>query len=159
MCTVRKALKYVHTKYVIKTRMDTYFSNLNNFINHSIDNETKITHINIYTRGFIQILYHPSDILFGGTYININNIFNSCSSKIAPFPEVNIFKNYIISKLIELNVDIHSFETDINVYSENMSKIFDVYNLLNLTPYFFKHMQFNNTQKSTRDFYKYGCDN
>ena len=157
--TVRKALKYVNTPYVIKTRVDNYFSNLDKFICEVIKNNDKITSTQIYVRGFNQIKYHPSDILFGGSFNEITSVFNNDHNFDITCPEVIIFKNHILQKLKELNISVNVFEKDIELYGNTMAKIFNIYNISNLNSYYFKNLKFNFTEKSTIDFFKHGCDN
>jgi hypothetical protein len=155
--TVRKALKYVNTKYIIKTRVDNYYSNLDNFICEVINNNTKITCIEIYIRGFKQYKYHPSDILFGGTYDKITNVFNNKHNFDTWIPEIIIFKNYILQQIKDLNINIHNFENNIDLYGDTMNKIFNVYKITNFHSYYFKNRKFNCSNKNTIEFFKYGC--
>lgn len=159
--TVRKALKCVNTQYVIKTRVDNYFSNLDKFICEVIKNSKngdKITSTQIYVRGFNHIKYHPSDILFGGSFNQLTSVF--CNEhNVVSCPEVVIFKHYILQKLKELNISVNDFENDIELYGTVMDKIFNIYNISNFKSYYFKNYKFVCIDKSTIDFFKHGCDN
>jgi hypothetical protein len=157
--TVRKALKYVNTPYIIKTRVDNYFSNLDKFICEVINNKNKITCIDIYVRGFYHFKYHPSDILFGGSYENLTNVFNNKHNFDTYIPEIIIFKNYILRKLKDLNIDVNEFENNIDLYGDTMDQIFNIYNISNFEIYYFKNATFKISNKSTKDFFKSGCDN
>jgi hypothetical protein len=155
--TCQKALQYVNTPYIIKTRTDNYFSNINKFIYEVINNPEKITSIQYYIRGFHNCKYHPSDILFGGSYDNITSIFNNTHNFDSNIPEVIIFKNFILQKIKNMDMDIHDVDNNIDIYAETMSKIFNVYNISNLEPYYFKNYNFNHSNVSTIDFFKHGC--
>lgn len=155
--TVRNALKYVNTPYVIKTRTDNYFSNLDKFIYEVINNKDKITCIQFYVRGFYQFKYHPSDILFGGTYDNIANIFNNNHNFECMIPEVIIFRNYILQKIREFGISENDVDSNIDLYGETMDKIFNVYNISNFESYYFKNYKFTCDNKTTSEFFKHGC--
>ena len=160
--TVRKALKYVNTQYVIKTRVDNYFSNLDKFICEVIKNSKngdKITSTQIYVRGFHQLKYHPSDILFGGSFNQFTRVFCNEHNFDLACPEVIIFKNHILQKLKELNISVNDFENDIELYGTIMDKMFNIYNVSNFKSYYFKNYKFVCIDKSTIDFFKHGCDN
>jgi len=103
--------------------------------------------------------YHPSDFLFGCTYPVFVDIWckQHYSNGIA---EICIFKNFILNYLQTNCIDINKFETHCEMYGNIMSQIFNIYNTHYLKPYIWKNHQFSNTvDKTTTDFFKYGCNN
>ena len=71
--TTKKGLEKINTEYVIKTRVDHYYSNLNLFIQKCFDTD-KIIVLSHYIRGFSQYTYHLSDCLFMGKTIEIKKV-------------------------------------------------------------------------------------
>jgi hypothetical protein len=125
--TTLAALEKIDTTYVIKLRLDTYYSNIIKFIKLIKYNKDCVVTIPIYVRGFNFILYHPSDILFGGKTEVIMNVFKKALETYNKMtPEVVIWKPYIQSKLKELKIYIEDFENNIDVYSQTMSNLFIV---------------------------------
>jgi hypothetical protein len=157
--TTDNAMKFITTKYIIKTRIDFYFENLYDFIDNMIKNENKITTISVYTRNYdycIQhdLLCHVSDILYGSTSEIIRNISNkeiqhfkleiSCS-------EHRKFRNHCN------NIPTNLFENK-HVYSNYMSQLFNIYPI-NRGNYNFKGTtHFNDRVKNTIDYFIEGCD-
>jgi len=133
--TTETALKCVKTKYVIKSRIDCYFSDMENFIKETIKNDDVITCIDMWIRSYDfcmihNLKYHASDVCYGGTYeiVNqnsINEIDNFCLS--IGCVEDKKWRYYCNEKLTLMSLKEEDILNDKETYSNFMSKIFNIY--------------------------------
>jgi len=152
--TTQNALKDVTTYFTVKTRIDTYFSNIGDMIEMMMNNQDKITSLSLYVRGFHNIKYHLSDIFFCAKTETIENVINLALDRypVSYFPEVNIWYPYIMSVLkMEHN--------NIDDYVREMSKLFIIFPLNWNKKYSFRGItHLNDHPKSTEDCFRFGCD-
>ena len=71
---IYNALPLIKTPYVLKTRVDQFFSNLDYFI-HTMINNDKVVMFPFYIRGALVSKCHPSDMLFGCSTKKMKEIF------------------------------------------------------------------------------------
>lgn len=96
-----QALKYVDTKYVIKTRGDEYWSNFEYAISSLMLDDSKLYTSSIWFRHFLFMAYHISDHLICGTTDNLKKMFYSCKENWdnglyeSYHPEVSLTKSYL----------------------------------------------------------------
>ncbi len=165
ICTTKKGLCVIHTEYVLKSRIDHFYSNLHNFIQHGL-NTKKIISSPIFVRGcndpFFPCRYHLSDCLFMGKTSDIKLCFNlSYDNKLLTFPELGIWKPFFINKFNTLQIDINSVDDE--TYLDNMLKLVDIFPIDELKPYKIKIANNINTcmeskPKTTRDYLTIGYD-
>jgi len=106
-CT-KKALDIINTPYVVKTRVDHFYSALadGDMIRWCIDYNRILTS-SIYVRSYNYAKYHLSDHLFIGRTHDINHALTLSLSFYNPgCPEVNIWKPYILDIAHREGVDI-----------------------------------------------------
>lgn len=123
--TTLAGLQKVDTEYVVKTRLDHYYSNIQDLIQLHISTK-KIVCSSIFARGIHEYKYHPSDILFCCKRYVMNDIFNICFSNLkslTDISEVLIWKPYILSKFPE----IESYSD--SEYIKSMCELFEVFPL------------------------------
>ena len=159
--TTENAMKFITTKYIIKTRIDFYFENLYDFIDNMIKNENKITNISIYTRNYDfckthKLLCHVSDILYGGTSEFIKNISNK---------ETQTFKLEICcSEDRKFRHHLKDIPTNLfenkHMYSNYMAQLFNIYPInRGDCHYNFKGITyFNDKVKDNIEYFMEGCD-
>jgi transketolase len=163
MSCLNKGLECVNTKYVVKTRVDCYYSGLDDFIN-VVRSTDKIVSSSLWVRGF-NIKYHPADTLFGGSSEKIKAALFHAKSEFKRntclvIPEVIIWKDFIYFETQKMGLDWNLIENNRDVYADTMSSIFTIYPLQRHKSYKFKHITyFHGNEKSTRDYFLYGCDN
>jgi hypothetical protein len=161
MGTVINALKYVKTKYVIKMRIDSYFSNMNEFID-KMKAINKIICSSVFIRGFtntvISIKFHPSDILFGGLTEKIRLIFKLAKRDYRfDCSEVKIWKPYIIEEGKKKNISQESLENNNDIYLNHMCNIFDVFSIELNKPYSIKgNTDLSDNKRSTKEYFMSG---
>ena len=165
--TVENALKYVKTKYVIKTRVDFYFSDIENFIKDTIIHNDIVTCISAHVRGYYFCLddksrYHASDICYGGTFEIINNLSNNEINNFhvtLDYPEYRKWRYYVNDKLKEFNLTQHYIFQNSDNYSNFMSSIFNVYPInKNNSTYNFKDFTFIPDRiKTGKEYFIEGC--
>lgn len=155
--TIKATETYNNSTYTIKTRVDTFFHDINKFIEMMKSNKNKITSLSLYVRKFKHIKYHISDILFGGYTNKIKKtvdlaLANYCSGT----PEVVIWKPYIMSYI---NKDINHDITDENEYIKVMCDLFVIFPINHMSNYNFKGITFfKDEPKSTKNYFIYGVD-
>lgn len=150
--TVRASLKYIQTEFTIKSRIDNFFHDIEKFIIMMKSNKDKITSLSLYVRSFSYAKYHLSDILFGGQTNKIKNVIDlSIKNYTVGGPEVVIWKPYILD-CVKKNID-----NDLEIYVEEMSKLFIIFPLNHMSNYNFKGIKhFSDTPKSTEDYFRLG---
>lgn len=150
--TVHEALKHIKTEFTIKSRIDNYFHDIEKFITMIKSNTDKITSLSLYVRGFRNIKYHLSDILFGGQTNKIKNVIElSIKNYTVGCPEVVIWRPYILDCL-KKNID-----NNLETYVEEMSKLFIIFPLNHMSNYNFKGIKhFHDKPKSTEDYFRLG---
>jgi hypothetical protein len=160
-----KALQYVKTDYVIKNRIDHYYSNLEQFINHAIDSNKLICSSSLYVRGIYdkhhKFRYHLSDCLFMMKTIDMKHLFNTAYIKFqVGCPEVALWKPYL---LYICNKDGFNLEsTSDEKYIEILTKYITVFDINYLKPFYLKlqnnvHENLVTVCKSTADILRNGC--
>lgn len=165
--TVENAIKNVKTKYVIKSRVDFYFSEMENFIKEMKKHDDIVSCISVYVRNYDfcinnKLKYHPSDICYGGTFDIINNISmeeikNFCLEIICP--EHRKWKHYCKYKMEMMDIQESYVLENVDNYSTFMSSIFFVYPInTNNSVYVFKNINyFNDKIKTSKEYFMYGC--
>lgn len=152
--TTQQALNDTKTFFTVKTRIDTYFSNMGDFLEIMMNNQHKITTLSLYVRGFYRIKYHMSDILFGGVTSKIKDVIRLGleSYRLSSCPEVNVWGPYIMAIL---GRDVHDCEE----YVREMSNLFIVFPLNWNHSYNFKGVKhIKDNPKSTEEYLRHGCD-
>lgn len=150
--TTINGLQNIHTKYVVKSRVDHYYSDIDKFIAHGIVTK-KLVSSSVCIRGAFDI-YHPthyfhmSDTLFFGETLKIKQMLY-LSNKMCFTPimkghcaEIRLWKPYLImlSELEGLNLDdtnikhgedyeymmkyVHFLNSKITVFSNNLHDSF-----------------------------------
>jgi hypothetical protein len=164
--TTEAALNYVDTEYVIKSRVDFFFSNMEEFINETMEHGSKITCMSIVIRnyGFCithGLKYHPSDICYGGKTETVKRV---SEDEINEFrldiisSEERKWRHYCNKKLAENELDEAAiFETD-QRYADFMSSIFHVYPInKHDNDYSFRDITyFEDNVKPTVDYFIHG---
>jgi hypothetical protein len=97
---IKSALPYVTTKYIIKSRVDHYYENIEFLITSYFKSGEKITSSSLFVRGpfgyYNKFYYHLSDCLFMVTLEQIKKMIlcldNWDSTTVA---EVNIWRNFL----------------------------------------------------------------
>ena len=164
-CT-KKAIDEVNTAYVVKTRVDHFYSGLadGDMIRWCID-QNKILSSSIYVRSYYYQKYHLSDHLFIGWRCHINHVFTLALLFYNPgCPEVNIWKPFILDIAHKEGVKID--ELDALEYSKYMASKFYVYNINRNLNYKVKigggvydRVHDNDkTREDSTDYFLHGCD-
>ena len=161
--TTKKGMDLVKTPYVIKSRIDHYYSNLDILINKCLETN-KICTITIFTRSFYQYKYHLSDNLFMGKTEEIRDVIDM-SLKAYPLPnqsmhpnETQLWKPYIMKKAGSTDID-----TNVNTYVTILSQIFEIINISTLKPYLYKYGSnivdaFIDQNQDIRHYLIHGCN-
>jgi hypothetical protein len=161
--TTKKGMDLVTTPYVIKTRIDHYYSNLEVLINKCFETN-KICTVSLFTRSFYAYKYHLSDNLFMGKTEEIRDVIDM-SILHYPIPnqhlhpnETQLWKPYIVKKAGKLNV-----ENDINTYVHVLTQLFEIIDLSKFKPYLYKYNKwivnsFAEENRSTADYLLHGCN-
>lgn len=166
--TVENAMKHIKTKYVIKSRVDFYFSEMENFMKEMLKRDDIICCISIYVRDYNfciknKLKYHPSDICYGGTVDIINNInmdeINTFCLEIG-CSEDRKYRHYCKYKMEMMNIQESYVLANVHNYSNFMSSIFFVYPInTNNSVYILKDIKyFNDKIKTSKEYFIYGCD-
>jgi hypothetical protein len=153
--TTENALKDTNSPFIVKTRIDTFFSYMGDFLEVMLSNQHRITTSSLYVRGYHRIKYHMSDILFGGAASKIREVVRFALEKY-PFnrcPEVLIWAPYILT---HFKRDI----CDCEEYVLEMAKLFVVFPLnWNNGSYNFRGIgHLNDTPKCTEEYLRHGCE-
>jgi len=121
------ALHHVTDQYVIKSRVDHYYGNLDKFIEKLYTN--KIVSSSNCIRGSKSIYgkYHLSDSLFGGLTSEIKRVYELAilSNKLLDIPEIILWKPYLTTKFNELKLPNESDRE----YSNSMCELVTVYSI------------------------------
>ncbi len=161
---IKNGLTKVVTPYVIESRVDHYYSNIDKLIKRHIDTN-KIVTSSIFVRGFYQYKYHLSDCFIMGKTDEITKVIDLALEHF-PLPnvlrqpnEVQLWKPYIFSKL---NDDIRNIiDHDVNTYLAVLSNIFEIININEFAPYICKVGKKLITQfhvyDDTKNFLLEGC--
>ena len=165
ICTTKKALSAIHTEYVIKSRIDHFYSRILKFIQYGL-NINKLLISSIYVRGcqniYFPCKYHLSDCLFMGKTSDIKLCFNLCyENRLLTRPETGIWEPYFIHIFKLKGIDINSVNND--EYIKYMLELVDVYCITKLQPYKIKfrtgiETRMNDKLKTTQEYLTYGCD-
>lgn len=162
--TVEAALKFIETKYVVKSRADFYFSGMTDFINEMIKNDGIVTCLSVYVRGFVlghTFKYHPSDICYGGKFDIIKGVSDN---EIAVFKletvcsEDRKWRGYIEDKLVKKGLQESDIFVNEHAYSDFMASIFNIYPINKEgNVYQFKEESYIcDAVKTTKDYFIYG---
>jgi hypothetical protein len=167
ICTTKKGLEYVNTEYVVKSRVDHYYSGIHKFIERGIQTK-KIVSSSIFVRGckdkkaINSCRFCLSDCLFMGNTSNIKLCFDLCyEEKLLTRPETGIWKPYFIHIFKQMDIDIEAVDDD--TYIKLISRFVDVYCINELGPYNIKlwASTYNNLfdrVKTTYEYLLHGCD-
>lgn len=163
--TVEAALKFVETKYVIKSRVDFYFSGMTDFINEMTENDGIATCLSVYVRGFNadrMFKYHPSDICYGGTFDIIKGVsdYEIFVFKLQPAcSEDRKWRGYIEDKLVKKGLKESEILVNEHVYSDFMASIFNIYPInKGGNAYQLKEESYIcDAVKTTKDYFIHGC--
>ena len=132
-------LPRVSTAYVLKTRADQVFSNLDYVIDLMMKNE-KVVIFPYYIRGGLACKYHPSDQMFGCTTKKMKAIW-------LPYHQIHLNHQLIeiavwMGWMCEQSADMvkkhggkHVSQMDAHEYGEFCSKLFIVINEKKIQPY------------------------
>lgn len=166
LCCTKKALDLVNTEYVVKSRVDHYYSALGDgdMIRWCIS-YNKILSSSIYVRPHDRVRYHLSDHLFMGKTCEINNVINLALFHYNPgCPEVNIWKPYIfdIANKEGINPDL----LDPYSYAKYMASKFYIYCINRNVHYKIKVANqvltrikdIDKTKEDSTDYFLHGCD-
>ncbi len=151
ICNTKKGLSVIHTTYVVKSRIDHFYSNLQNFIQYGLYTQ-KIISSPVFIRGyndkFFPYRYHLSDCLFMGKTCDIKLCFDLCyKNKLLTFPEIGIWRPYFIYKFNKMGIDINSVDDE--TYVKYMLELVDVFPIDKLKPYKIKICDNINTNMIT----------
>lgn len=144
------------SRFVIKSRVDCFFSDLDEFQNEMFANEDKIVSSSMYTRGELFIKYHPSDILFGGKRENMELLFTEAfnnykdiyTRRLFSRPEQFVHWPYI-------NAMKGKEEDD---YVSLMERLYKIFSINRHSSYSFRgNSNVVDVDVCTRDYFKYGC--
>ena len=165
--TIQNAMKNVKTKYVIKSRTDFYFSEMENFMKEMKKRDDIVSCISIYIRNYDfcmknNLKYHPSDICYGGTFDIINNV---SMDEIKHFclevgcSEDRKWRHYCKYKMETMNIKEQYVLENVYNYSKFMSLIFFVYPInTNNSVYVLKNINyFNDEIRTSEEYFIYGC--
>jgi len=163
ICTTKKGLSVIHTEYVIKTRVDHFYQNLSNFIQHGLDTKKIITS-SIFVRGYKDRYgkFCFSDCLFMGKMSDIKLCFDlSYNNFLLTVPELAIWKPYFVYIFKMKGIDILSVDDE--TYLQYMVELIDIYHINKLLPYKINirnriETHINDNNKTTKEYLMYGCD-
>jgi hypothetical protein len=126
ICTTKKGFECIDTEYVVKSRIDHYYSQIHKLIAHGL-HTNKIVSSSIFVRGcqdgnpLNRCRFCLSDCLFMGKTDNIKLCFQLCyDAKLLTRPETGIWTSYFIHYFKAKNIDIINVSDD--VYIKNMLK-------------------------------------
>lgn len=165
ICTTRKGLSVVHTDYVIKSRVDHYYSNLGLFIEHCFD-INKIVISSVFVRGFMDRI-HPcryclSDCLFMGKTKDIKMVLKCAYNALSlTRPETGLWQPYFMMLFNERELDICN--RDHETYVNYIMEYIDVFYVGKLKPYKIKiggkiEENLCCSNKTTEQYLTTGCD-
>ncbi len=166
ICSTKKGLSVIHTEYVVKSRVDHYYGNLSNFIQHGLSNQNKIISSSVFVRGCSEPR-HPcrcclSDCLFMGKTDDIKLCFKLCyNNKSMTRPETGIWNPYFTHIFKLKGIDINRIPN--NLYIRHMLELVDVFCINNLQPYKIKignkiETNCDDCVKTSAEYLIYGCD-
>jgi hypothetical protein len=163
--TVEAALRFVKTKYVVKSRVDFYFSGMSDFINEILEHDNIVTCLSIYIRGYAighPFKYHPSDICYGGrsNIIKGVNDYEIAVFKLQPMcSEDRKWRGYIENELKKAGLQEDDIFVNADAFSDFMVSIFNVYPInKDGNVYQLKHETYiYDTVKSSKDYFIHGC--
>ena len=165
-------LNKVTTPYVIKTRVDQAFTNMEYFIEKTVSNPHKITCFPYYVRAYDRRKFHPPDMLIGSSTAIMRDVWcNPYDAEIRRTREIIeqcVFEGYICRALQGQGCteDLHSLTPA--RYGVLMSRLFDVIDHRKLQPYsvhgydnFFSQSEYRqfdpSLENNTAVFFEKGC--
>lgn len=119
------ALREVNTKYVIKSRLDEFYSNIDKLVVKLKRNEEKIVCGSVFFRKYGMYPFHIADKLMCGTKDNLTLMFESTLHNIEMkfwdfnIPESQLGVGYVMGK--EIGLDFENWKRALNNYN-NYSK-------------------------------------
>ncbi len=75
ICGMDNAMKYVKTKYCIRTRGDEFYENLDNFIEKFFENKNKIVFGNIFSKRWVDRPLHVGDHIYIGETLIFKKVY------------------------------------------------------------------------------------
>lgn len=112
------ALKEVDTKYVIKSRLDEFYSNVDLLLTKLKSDEEKIVCGSVFFRKHGMYPFHIADKLMCGTLDNLTLMFESTLHNIEikfwnyTIPESQLGIGYVMGK--ETNIDVEKWKVSLN---------------------------------------------
>ena len=167
ICSVKKGLEYINTPYVVKTKMNHCYENIQKFIEHGL-NTQKITASSLFHRGCCdgcianRSRYCLTDTLFMGRIEDIKLCFDLCyENRLLTRVATGIWEPYFIHIFKEKGIDINSVDDE--TYMKYMLDVVNIYCFNKLGPYRFKYFDDVRTympdnDKMTFEYLIYGCD-
>lgn len=152
--TTERALNDTHTLFAIKTRVDSYFSNIGDMIEIMLNNQNKVLTLSVFLRGALHTRNHMSDILFGAKTDVIKNIIKMAIEKypVDRCPEVNVWDSYIKQcighKYLEPEDYVREMVKHFIVYPINWNEEYSIRGMTRL----------KDTPKSTEEYMRHGCE-
>jgi len=124
--TTLNALKEVKTKYVVKSRLDEFYSNIYLLYKKLKKNEDKIVCGSVFFREYGLYPFHIADKLMCGTKDNLLLMFESTLHNIEinfwnyNIPESQLGLGYVMGK--EINLDLDSWKQYLNMNQRNIDR-------------------------------------
>ena len=110
--TTLKGLAQVDRPYVVKSRVDHYYSDMNKLIAHGIGSD-KLVSTSCFVRGFEHVKFHMSDCLYFGPTEKIKKMVDFGSLKYSvENAEVKLWKPYLVDLAKQENLDIELANLD-----------------------------------------------
>lgn len=162
--STRKAIELVTTDFVIKTRGDSYFCDLDEFLYEMTLNPDKILSSSLFVRGLKYCKYHPSDILFGGKTENMKDLIFSAFDDLyynsqtlgKGIPEELIHRSYILKRAKMFDLDVENDDQ----YLQVMLHSYKIFCINRHSSYIFRGNRESSCcdlDKSTKDYLIWGC--
>lgn len=159
--TTMKALALVTTPYVVKSRVDHYYSDMNKLIMHGIASD-KLVSTSCFVRAFQHVKFHMSDCLFFGPTEKIIRMFELAALHHGvENPEVKIWMPYIVDLAAKENLDIK--KADVATYIKFMKNIVTIFCINLHGTYKVKYSsgvytQIHDDDKSDEEYFIWGTD-
>lgn len=145
---------------VIKTRVDCYFSDLDDFICEIYDHPDKIVSSSLFVRGMTTHLHHPSDIIFGGKKSLMDILFRESFSHYEEmFREGcrNIGEKYVHLPYIKHFYPSYKNKSQ-SEYLDMMTGLYYIFCLNRHSSYNFRGAtKFYDLDKSSLEYFRSGC--
>lgn len=161
--TTLKGIEHVTTQYLVKSRVDNFYSGIDKFISHGIQSK-KIISSSSFLKGYSTYMYHLSDCLFAGTTEQVKTIFKFADTNFSKHAEtvpaeVMLWKPYIEQQMMYKGVDPNGIT--LNTYIDFLSSILTVYCVNLHTSYIVKsrdkiYKKVQDIDQSDKEYFQYG---